>query len=40
MTVAMVIENTWKAFLLQETITLPTKNNPVTFKYPGEEKEG
>lgn len=36
MTVAMVIENTWKAFSLQGNNPSHTKINPVTWKYPNE----
>lgn len=36
MTVAMVIENTWKAFELQNKKDSNIKNNAVSFRYPGE----
>lgn len=33
MTVAMVIENTWKAFKIQHTQDTGIKNNAVSFRY-------
>ena len=34
MTVAMVIENTWKAFELQNPKNIHIKNNVISFRYP------
>lgn len=36
MTVAMILENTWKAFEIQNTVDIAVKNNPVSFRYPDE----